>query len=60
MLTLPFFKQQKETCQCNLMVNKAVYWPFIKPFPQQEAPLGGFKSMIISLVLHRVLLTSYF
>ena len=54
-ISIVFYKQKEFICECRMIVNKVMPWPFIKGIFQPESLIGsGLKTMSLSVMLKNI------
>jgi hypothetical protein len=57
---VPFFKNQEKAGILNCLINKMVFWPFLKPLFQNETQLVPKQSLCVDLFFNNIMFTPYF
>lgn len=55
-----FFKNQEKAGTINCIIQKIVFWPFLKPLFQQDVAQQPLPPLPIDLFLNKITLTPYF
>ena len=57
---VPYFKNQEKVGTINCLINKMVYWPFLKPLFQNETQLQPQQNLWIDLFFNNIIFSPYF
>lgn len=55
-----FFKNQEKAGTINCIIQKVVFWPFLKPLFQQDVAQQQLPPLPLDLFLNKITLTPYF
>ncbi len=55
-----FFKNQEKAGTINCIIQKVVFWPFLKPLFQPDVPQQPLPPLPVDLFLNKITLTPYF
>jgi hypothetical protein len=57
---VPFFKNQEKAGTLNCLLNKMVFWPFLKPLFQSDNQLSSMEATYLNIFFNKITLSSYF